>query len=96
VGNTAFATFVTGQGGTTNNFRATHTDDPIPKLPSRTLGYLQWGPEYWIRADTGVTVHANDIDEIDGVETSTGNAGTLPTFDIPAHEWYFNAVAACI
>lgn len=100
VGNVPFATFVVSQGGGTggnaDNFRVTHTDDPIPKFPSRSLGYLQWGPEYWIRAPTGQPVHPNDIDEIDGVETSQGNSGTPPSFDIPAHLWYFNAIEACV
>uniref|UniRef100_A0A093V726 Mono-and diacylglycerol lipase n=1 Tax=Talaromyces marneffei PM1 TaxID=1077442 RepID=A0A093V726_TALMA len=96
VGNTVFATFVTTQGAAANNFRVTHTDDPIPKVPSRSLGYLQWGPEYWIRSPTGQPVHANDIDVIPGTETPLGNSGTPPSFDIPAHLWYFNSVAACV
>lgn len=95
VGNAIFATFVT-TGNDGINFRATHTDDPIPKFPSRALGYLQWGPEYWIRAPTGQAVHTTDITKLSGTETPFGNGGTPPIFDIPAHLWYFNEVAKCI
>ncbi|EED24548.1 lipase precursor, putative [Talaromyces stipitatus ATCC 10500] len=95
VGNTAFATYLTTTNATTFNFRVTHTDDPVPKFPSRALGYLQWGPEYWIRSPTGAPVRTFDVDQINGTETSTGNSGTPFSLDFPAHFWYFNAIAAC-
>ncbi|KUL85130.1 hypothetical protein ZTR_06259 [Talaromyces verruculosus] len=95
VGNRIFARSITG--GTTN-VRVTHTDDPIPKFPRTNLGYVQWGPEFWIRSPTGQPVRTADIDPVTpaGIENSNGNSGTPLSLNIPARLWYFNNVVACI
>lgn len=94
VGNTAFATFLTSQSGGTN-YRVTHSDDPVPKLPPLSFGYSQPSPEYWITAATNATVKASDITVVKGIDSDKGNDGTPTGLDIDAHKWYFNAISSC-
>ncbi|EXJ94043.1 hypothetical protein A1O1_02436 [Capronia coronata CBS 617.96] len=93
VGNVAFATFVTAQAG--GNFRVTHANDLVPKLPGYLLGYGHVSPEYWITSPTGATVTANDIQVSSGVVDLQGNQGQLGG-TIDDHLFYFNQVAACL
>jgi len=93
VGNLALADFITAQSGGTN-YRFTHTDDPVPKLPPELFGYAQPSPEYWITTGNNVAVTTSSITVIQGVNSDDGNAGT-GGLDTSAHEWYFNAISAC-
>ncbi|KAL1984371.1 hypothetical protein VTN96DRAFT_9232 [Rasamsonia emersonii] len=94
VGNTALADFITTQSGGTN-YRVTHSDDPVPKLPPRSFGYSQPSPEYWITSGNNVTVQPSDIEVIEGVDSTAGNDGTPAGLDIDAHRWYFGPISAC-
>lgn len=96
VANPALATFITNQG---NNYRFTHTNDPVPKLPLLTMGYVHVSPEYWITApnnDTSVTT--SQVEVLKGEVNWNGNTGTGPPnpSDFPAHHWYFEEADACI
>lgn len=91
VGNLAFANFVTGQG---NNFRVTHNQDIIPKLPGYILGYTHVSSEYWIPTKSGVAVSAGSIKVSSGPINFSGNCGTWGS-SIPDHSWYFNNILAC-
>ncbi|KAI9860576.1 MAG: hypothetical protein M1813_006000 [Trichoglossum hirsutum] len=87
VGNQALADFVTSQGG---NFRVTHFDDPVPRVPGTSL-YAHITPEYWITSKNGVPVTAADIKYMpDG----GGDVG-LPNTDFDAHHWYFGHIDVC-
>ncbi|KAH0551565.1 hypothetical protein GP486_007216 [Trichoglossum hirsutum] len=87
VGNQALADFVTSQGG---NFRVTHFDDPVPRLPGTSL-YAHITPEYWITSKNNVPVKAADIKYMpDG----GGDVG-FPTTDLDAHNWYFGPIDSC-
>ncbi|KAJ5799837.1 uncharacterized protein N7518_001905 [Penicillium psychrosexuale] len=88
VANVPLAKHITAQG---NNYRFTHTDDPVPKLPLLAMGYVHISPEYWITSPNNVTVGASDIKVIDGDISFAGNTGTgLPSLeDFEAHKWYF-------
>jgi len=92
VGNTAFANFVTGQNG--GNYRVTHANDAVPKLPGYLLNYRHVSPEYWITAASGQSVGPNDIQISSGILDLMGNQGTLVA-TISDHLWYFNAISAC-
>lgn len=92
VGNVALATFVTGQTG--QNFRVTHANDLVPKLPGYLLGYAHVSPEYWITSATGVAVTAEDVQTSSGVVDLAGNEGQLGG-SVDDHLFYFNEVSAC-
>lgn len=90
-GNYFLADFITKQ--TSNNFRVTHADDIVPKLPGYPI-FAHVSPEYWITSATNVTVTANDIQVSSGVIDLDGNQGQLES-SIEDHTWYFNSIAAC-
>ncbi|EXJ92291.1 hypothetical protein A1O3_00841 [Capronia epimyces CBS 606.96] len=91
VGNIALATFITAQDA---NFRITHANDLVPKLPGYGLGYAHVSPEYWITSATGVVVTVDDVQTSEGVVDVQGNEGQ-PGGDLGDHLFYFNEVAAC-
>ncbi|KAJ5621074.1 hypothetical protein N7510_005058 [Penicillium lagena] len=91
VGNTALATYITNQGSL---WRVTHTDDIVPKLPPASFGFSQPSPEYWITSGNNVTVTTSTIQEIQGVGSDSGNAGTTDV-SIEAHNWYLVDIDAC-
>ncbi|KAG8158877.1 hypothetical protein KVR01_011320 [Diaporthe batatas] len=88
VGNLAFVKYVTNQAGA--EYRATHFDDPVPRLPPILFGYFHTSPEYWLEAGPAT----NTDYSIDEIETCTGyanigcNAGTFG-LDADAHLHYF-------
>lgn len=94
VGNPALAKYITDQGG---NYRFSHQNDPVPKLPLLAMGYVHVSPEYYITSPTNVSVSADDIEVLDGEVNFAGNTGTgAPNItDIPQHNWYFEQVNAC-
>lgn len=93
VGNLAFASYVTNQAGA--EYRVTHADDPVPRLPPILFGYRHTSPEYWIDPDDQRgTVTTALVDECDGYSNTDCNAGTSG-LDIGAHSWYFQQTGAC-
>lgn len=88
VGNLAFAEFVTAQTGA--EYRATHYDDPVPRLPPIVLGYFHTSPEYWLAAGpaTNIDYAISGIDICTGYANTSCNAGTSG-LDGDAHEYYF-------
>ncbi|OJK04868.1 hypothetical protein ASPACDRAFT_1851828 [Aspergillus aculeatus ATCC 16872] len=93
VGNTALANYITSKGSG-SNFRVTHLNDVVPRLPPRLLGYSHPSPEYWITSGTGAAVTSSDIDIIQGVDSCAGNAGENIT-SVLAHLWYFISIGTC-
>jgi alpha-beta hydrolase superfamily lysophospholipase len=94
VANSALASYITAQSG---NYRFTHTNDPVPKLPLLTMGYVHISPEYYITAPNNSTVSANQVQVLEGEINWNGNTGTgmpSPT-EFPAHHWYFEEADAC-
>ncbi|KAI9719240.1 MAG: hypothetical protein M1812_003570 [Candelaria pacifica] len=86
------STFITNQG---NNYRITHFDDPVPRLPPIVLNFVHISPEYWITTGNNVPVTANDINgPIDGAVNFAGNTHTT-AFDLPAHGWYLGNISSC-
>lgn len=94
VGNGALAAFIDGQvPALGNNYRATHTDDPVPRLPDTALGYKHTVPEYWIFRGAD-DVQTGDVRVFDGADDRRGNAGT-GGFDVEAHMHYFGPISVC-
>lgn len=76
------------------NFRVTHYNDPVPRLPPAFLGYAHYLPEIYIGAKNGKTVTLADILQLDAMTTSKGNE-QFTMLDVEAHGWYLNAISAC-
>ncbi|KAK1140665.1 hypothetical protein N8T08_009978 [Aspergillus melleus] len=94
VGNGKLAEFITKQE---NNYRFTHQNDPVPKMPLVGMGYKHVSPEYWITSGDNTTVAASDVQVLEGTVNWKGNTGTgLPLLtDFHAHHWYFEEADGC-
>lgn len=94
VANPDLSKFITAQS---NNYRFTHIDDPVPKLPLIAMGYTHVSPEYYITSPNNATVGTGDIKVLKGDINWDGNTGTgvpsLTAFD--AHHWYFEEADGC-
>ena len=78
------------------NYRVTHYDDPVPRLPPRSVGYVHISPEYYIDTLTGVVPTLDDINMLTGNVNMSGNTGNdKDKTDTKAHGWYFGQVSAC-
>ncbi|CAD6581197.1 MAG: hypothetical protein ASARMPRED_000441 [Alectoria sarmentosa] len=78
------------------NYRTTHYDDPVPRLPPRALGFVHISPEYYIDTVTGVVPTAANVTALYGNVNLLGNTGNdRNKTDVAAHGWYFNHVSAC-
>ncbi|KAJ5566745.1 uncharacterized protein N7459_010127 [Penicillium hispanicum] len=91
VGNKALVTHITNQGSL---WRVTHTDDIVPKLPPASFGFSQPSPEFWITSGNDETVTTSDIQVIEGIDSTDGNAGTLLD-SVSAHKWYIIDIDEC-
>jgi hypothetical protein len=94
VGNRAFVAYVTDQAGA--EYRVTHLDDPVPRLPPVILNYRHTSPEYWLSDGNATTTDytASDIDVCVGYANLACNGGTTG-FDTDAHSYYFEAISGC-
>ncbi|KAF7552581.1 hypothetical protein G7Z17_g4223 [Cylindrodendrum hubeiense] len=93
VGDGDFADFVTNQAGA--EYRVTHGDDPVPRLPPIIFGYRHTSPEYWLDGGSlDVTYELSEIEVCEGNANIQCNAGTLG-LDIIAHLNYLQNVAGC-
>lgn len=70
------------------NYRLTHLNDPVPRLPPASFGYEHVDTEYYISSANNVVVTTADI------QTCDCNDDWV-TLDILAHAWYFNAISSC-
>ncbi|KAE8353429.1 Alpha/Beta hydrolase protein [Aspergillus coremiiformis] len=93
VGNLALAQYITSQnmGG---NYRVTHTNDLVPRVPPEIAGYHHFSPEYWISSPDQTAVSSADVTEVIGVDSTAGNDGASG-FSIEAHRWYFIPISEC-
>jgi alpha-beta hydrolase superfamily lysophospholipase len=93
IGNDKLCTFISNQG---RNFRVTHMDDPVPRLPLMLMGYQHVSPEYHITNDGG---KASDINILQGGINFGGNTADngLISMDIAAHLRYLikSGIADC-
>ncbi|KAL9046423.1 MAG: hypothetical protein Q9214_000735 [Letrouitia sp. 1 TL-2023] len=93
IGGEEVSQFITDQnkGG---NYRVTHTNDLVPKLPGQVLNFKHISPEYFITSANGVEVKQDDVKVCEGIGTRDCNAGTTDS-STDAHGWYFNAISSC-
>lgn len=96
IGMAKVSDYISAQGaqGKGGNFRVTHTDDPVPKLPPLTLGYRHVSPEYFIGSGNNVAVKPGDVSVYSGNVNFGGNTGRFGK-NGDAHGWYFNRVGGC-
>lgn len=94
VANPALAKYITAQP---NNYRFTHINDPVPKLPIIAMGYVHVSPEYYIISSNNATVTTSDVKVLEGSINWDGNTGTgVPGLtDFDAHHWYFEEADGC-
>ena len=72
----------------------THLNDIVPRLPPTSFGFSHSSPEYWITSGDDVTVTTSDIEVIEGIDSTAGNAGELIE-SVAAHEWYIIDIDGC-
>ncbi|OCK81543.1 alpha/beta-hydrolase [Lepidopterella palustris CBS 459.81] len=92
IGTSTISDFITAQSP--SNYRVTHLNDPVPRLPPMALGWRHVSPEYFISSANGVAVTENDVAEFVGDSETLGNAGQ-DSVDVNAHRWYFGNMTAC-
>ncbi|KAJ5893567.1 hypothetical protein N7495_005258 [Penicillium taxi] len=95
VGNPKMASYITAQG---NNYRFTHINDPVPKMPLLIQGYVHVSPEYYITSGNNITVTTSDVEVLEGAINLNGNTGTglVDLSKVPAHHWYFERADGCL
>lgn len=93
IAGTTLSTYITNQPG--GNFRVTHWNDPVPRLPPRFMSFVHISPEYYINKKTGKKVEASDINVYEGASNLLSGNGAWFGTDVEAHGWYFNAISAC-
>lgn len=100
VGNEGFVNFVGSQEG--NEFRVTHYDDPVPRLPPSSLimgSYRHTSPEFWLTIQDGANVSASaigvsDFEICEGIDNDACNAG-LDGSSVDSHGFYLRNISAC-
>ncbi|KAF2801051.1 alpha/beta-hydrolase [Melanomma pulvis-pyrius CBS 109.77] len=74
------------------NFRVTHLNDPIPRLPPTWLGFRHIEPEYYISSDNTAHPTTNDVTVF---KDDSGGNEKDPELDQDAHRMYFGRIGAC-
>ncbi|GAB0134387.1 hypothetical protein EsDP_00002764 [Epichloe bromicola] len=95
VGNDKFADWMTGQPG--GQWRVTHHDDPVPRLPPIFVGYRHISPEYWLSGGRNTRDDDWPIGQLrvcKGIASTACNGGTFG-LDILAHLHYLGETSAC-
>jgi hypothetical protein len=95
VGNAAFTNFVTAQAGA--EYRVTHGQDPVPRLPPIVFNYRHTSPEFWLAngESTKLNYAPSEILVCEGVANTECNAKGLVKIDIDAHQNYLIPISAC-
>ncbi|KAI5787100.1 Alpha/Beta hydrolase protein [Geopyxis carbonaria] len=86
IGNDALSKWISKQGP---NYRVTHADDPVPRLPLMLMGYTHVSPEYHI-AKGDDEIKAQDVNVLEGTVNFGGNTADdgVVSVDINAHLRY--------
>lgn len=94
VGNDVVSDYISAQDGP--EYRITHIDDPVPRLPPIIFGYRHTSPEYWLSVAgiSGPDYPVSDIKVCPGNANIQCNAGTFG-LNIDAHLNYFGEISGC-
>ncbi|KAF2632544.1 alpha/beta-hydrolase [Macroventuria anomochaeta] len=92
IAGTKLSSYITNQSG--GNYRITHWNDPVPRVPLLTMGYVHISPEYYINKKNKVAIAESDFKVYEGAINLMGNAAWLLT-DLEAHRWYFTQMYTC-
>ncbi|KAF2109324.1 Alpha/Beta hydrolase protein [Lophiotrema nucula] len=92
VASTKLSSYITAQAG--GNYRITHWNDPVPRLPPIAMNFVHISPEYYINKPNAKAVAATDFRTYTGSVNLQGNGAWLAT-DIAAHLWYLGGIADC-
>ncbi|POR31024.1 Lipase [Tolypocladium paradoxum] len=94
VGNDHFANFMSSQPG--GQWRVTHRDDPVPRLPPIFLGYRHVSPEFWLASGkpSQNDYRISDIKTCPGIANTACNGGTFG-FNVISHLLYLGDTAGC-
>ncbi|KAI0157565.1 lipase [Xylariaceae sp. FL1272] len=93
-GNDILVDFVTNQPGI--EWRMTHLDDPVPRLPPKLFNYRHTSPEYWLSngEDDTTNYAASDVKICSGNGNTDCNGGTFG-LDIVSHLNYLENISGC-
>ncbi|KAL2266407.1 hypothetical protein VTJ83DRAFT_5759 [Remersonia thermophila] len=92
VGNLALVDFITNQPG--GEYRLTHKDDPVPRLPPIIFNYRHTSPEYWLNEDDDGVVTPDEVTYCPGYTNTSCNAATRG-LDDTNHGGYFQTILGC-
>lgn len=93
VGLQALASYLTDSTNG-SNYRVTHLNDPVPRMPPSLAGYRHHSPEYYITSGDVNLPTENDIMVYSGIANTEGNEKDTG-FDVDAHTHYFGHTSAC-
>lgn len=88
----ALSDYISNQSG--GNYRITHTNDPVPRVPPSRFGFVHIRPEYYIRTPNFMPINPADIKFCPGSLDRDCNAGAF-WFDVISHGWYFDNIWLC-
>ncbi|KEY69353.1 hypothetical protein S7711_08111 [Stachybotrys chartarum IBT 7711] len=91
-GDETLSTYITNQAG--GNYRITHYNDPVPRVPPMLIGYAHLSPEYYVSTPALTPVTTADIRVCAGIRNSDCN-GAWIIVDILAHIQYFDLMGIC-
>jgi alpha-beta hydrolase superfamily lysophospholipase len=92
IASSTLSSYITNQAG--GNYRITHWNDPVPRVPPTLMNYVHISPEYYINRPSLLPVSAGDIKTYSGSVNLLGNSAWVAT-DIASHLWYFNSICSC-
>lgn len=94
VGNEQYVKFITDQPG--KEYRITHDDDIVPRVPPALLGYRHTSPEYWLNGanETTTDYGVEDIKVCTGTFSLGCNSGTLDV-GFESHGYYLQEMSGC-
>lgn len=84
--------YISAQAG--GNFRVTHYNDPVPRLPPIAFGFVHVSPEYYIEVPNKAAVRPQDVEVLYGNFNKNGNSAWFAQ-DVEAHRWYLADISAC-
>ncbi|KAL8376263.1 hypothetical protein RB595_007386 [Gaeumannomyces hyphopodioides] len=94
VGNAVLADYITAQPGA--EYRLTHENDVVPRLPPLFIGYRHTSPEYWLNGGDSTSFKYG----LENIKVCQGNAApdcinSVIGFAPEAHLYYLHKMAGC-